>query len=149
MELRRYKEDDCKEVTELFYNTIHLINVRDYSKEQVDAWANGKLDLAKWNQSFLKNYCIVAIDEGKIVGFGDIDDKAYLDHLYVHAAYQGKGIGTAICAALEAKVRGDVLTHSSITARTFFERRGYRLIKEQEVLRDGVWLKNFVMKKNR
>ena len=34
MELRKYQSSDCKEVTELFYNTVHIINAKDYTKEQ-------------------------------------------------------------------------------------------------------------------
>ena len=51
--LRVYKPADCKALTELFYETVHSVNTKDYTKEQVDAWADGNVDLEKWNQSFL------------------------------------------------------------------------------------------------
>ena len=38
-------------------------------------------------------------------------------------------------------------THASITARPFFLSRGYRVVKEQTVLRGGLELTNFVMEK--
>ena len=50
---------------------------------------------------------------------------------------------------LEGAVQGDVVTHASITARPFFEKRGYRVVKEQQVERNGVFLTNFVMVKRR
>ena len=80
-----------------------------------------------------------------LVGFGDIDESGYLDHLFVHADYQGKGIGTMICNRLEQAVSGNIITHASITARPFFEKRGYRVVKEQQVERQGVFLTNFEM----
>lgn len=129
MIIREYKSLDCKELTELFYNTVHTINAKDYTKEQLDIWATKQTNLKKWDQSLQKNYSLVAIDNGIIVGFGDIDKTGYLDHLFVHADYQGKGIATAICNQLEQAVYGSILTHSSITAKSFFEKRGVQSYK--------------------
>ena len=40
-----------------------------------------------------------------------------------------------------------VTTHASRTARGFFEKRGYRLLRAQRVERRGQLLENFVMEK--
>lgn len=88
MTIREYKPDDCKEITELFFNTVHTVNAKDYSKEQLDVWAPEIPDFEKWNKSLKKNYCIVALDGTTITGFGDIDSTGYLDHLFVHKDYQ-------------------------------------------------------------
>lgn len=147
MQLRRYKQSDCRELAELFYNTVHTVNAADYNNEQLNAWATGHVDLEAWNKSLQEHYSIVAVDNGIIVGFGDIDQTGYLDRLYVHADYQGRGIATAICNKLEQSVSGKIVTHASVTAKPFFEKRGYRVIKEQRVERHGVFLTNFVMEK--
>ncbi len=147
MQLRRYKQSDCRELAELFYNTVHTVNAADYNNEQLKAWATGHVDLEAWNKSLLEHYSIVAVDNGIIVGFGDIDQTGYLDRLYVHADYQGRGIATAICNKLEQSVSGKIVTHASVTAKPFFEKRGYKVIKEQRVERQGVFLTNFVMEK--
>jgi Acetyltransferase, GNAT family len=55
------------------------------------------------------------------------------------------GIGTAICIKLEEAVQVTIVTHASISAKSFFEKRGYRVVKEQKVERQGVFLTNFVM----
>lgn len=147
MQLRRYKQSDCRELAELFYNTVHTVNAADYNNEQLNAWATGRVDLEAWNKSLQEHYSIVAVDKGIIVGFGDIDQTGYLDRLYVHADYQGRGIATAICNKLEQSVSGKIVTHASVTAKPFFEKRGYKVIKEQSVERQGVFLTNFVMEK--
>ena len=149
MELRKYQSSDCREVTELFFNTVHIINAKDYTKEQLDVWATGQADLDKWDQSLQGHYSVVAVENDVIVGFGDIDSTGYLDRLYVHANYQGRGIATAICDQLEQAVPGSITTHASITAKPFFEKRGYKVIKEQKVERQGIFLTNFVMAKER
>jgi len=149
MVIREYQPLDCEVLAELFYNTVHTVNVKDYTKEQLDVWATGNVDLEKWNQSFEEHYSLVAIDDEEIVGFGDINKAGYLDRLYVHSEYQRKGIATAICNQLEHAVQGNIVTHASITARPFFEKRGYRVMKEQQVKRQGVLLTNFIMEKER
>ena len=147
MVIRKYESSDCKEMAELFFNTVHSVNVKDYTKEQLDAWASGQVDLEKWDQSFQEHFSIVAVENDIIVGFGDIDKTGYLDRLYVHKNYQGKGIATAICDKLESKVKENIITHASITAKPFFEKRGYKVVKEQQVERNGIFLKNYIMEK--
>ena len=150
MILRVYKPADCKALTELFYETVHSVNTKDYTKEQVDAWADGNVDLEKWNQSFLEHYTVIAEEENGIIGFGDISDTGYLDRLYVHKDCQGRGVASAICAWLERRsAAAEDITHASLTARPFLERRGWQAVREQEVERRGVWLKNVVMRKRR
>lgn len=145
MFIREYQSSDCEEIIKLFHNTVHTVNAKDYTKEQLDAWATGRVDLNKWDQSLREHYSLVAVENEMIVGFGDIDKSGYLDRLFVHEDYQGKGIGTMICNRLEQAVSGNVITHASITAKTFFEKRGYRVVKEQQVERKGVFLTNFEM----
>ncbi len=147
MFIRNYQPGDCRELADLFYKTVHTINASDYSKEQLDAWASGQVDLAIWNQSFLEHYTLVAVENDTIVGFGDIDKLGYLDRLFVHKDYQGEGVGSAICSRLEQTVSDKVFTYASITAKGFFTKRGYMVVKEQQVERSGVWLINFVMEK--
>lgn len=148
MQLREYQSSDCEQLAELFYQTVHSVNAKDYTKEQLDVWATGKVDLREWNSSFLKHKTIVAVENDKIVGFGDMDNTGYLDRLYVHKNYQHKGIASAICDALESFSNGKTfITHASITAKPFFQYRGYRVVKKQKVLRQGIALTNYVMEK--
>ena len=135
MLIRKYTPSDCKELTEFFYNTVHTINANDYTKEQLNAWATGKVDLDKWNRGLQEHYSVVAVEHEILVGVGDIDKTGYLDHLYVHKDYQRKGIATAICNELEKKSLRNVTAHVSITAKPFFLNRGYKVLKEQQVER--------------
>lgn len=149
VQIRRYKPRDAGELAELFYQTVHAVNARDYTQKQLDAWADGKMDLNAWDQSLREHVSFVAVVGGVIAGFGDVDRTGYLDRLYVHKDYQGRGVATALCGALEQVAAGDVVTHASITARPFFEKRGYRVLRKQQVIRQDVSLTNYVMKKER
>lgn len=146
MIIREYISSDCERLAELFFQTVHTVNAKDYTKEQLNVWATGNVDLSVWNNSFLEHYTLVALENNVIVGFGDIDNTGYLDRLFVHKDYQSQGIATALCDRLEAGF-DRVTTHASITAKQFFMNRGYRLIKEQQVVRNGISLANYVMEK--
>lgn len=148
MELRLYRSEDCLALARLFYDTVHTVNARDYTPEQLNAWADGHVDLAAWDASFLAHHTLVAEKNGEILGFADMDGAGYLDRLYVHKDHQGRGVATALCSALEAACPvKSFTTHASLTARPFFESRGYQVLRRQTVVRHGISLENFVMEK--
>ena len=148
--IREYNTKDCEEIAALFYDTVHTVNAKDYTKEQLAVWATGEVDIETWNRSFLEHYTLVAVEEDRIIGFGDITEDGYLDRLYVHKDFQHRAVATAICDMLETYYSTKILkTHASITARPFFEKRGYQVIKEQQVERNGILLINFVMEKSK
>ena len=132
MMIREYQTADCKELADLFYNTVHTVNAKDYTKEQLDVWATGEVDLKKWNQSFQEHFSVVAVDNDIIAGFGDIDKTGCLDHLFVHSDYQGKGIATAICSQLESAVQENIIAHVSITARPFLKKEDIEWLKSNK-----------------
>lgn len=147
MEIRRYERGDLEKITMIFQNTVHKVNIKDYTQEQVDAWAPDFIDKEKWNKTLSEHYTFVAVKNDAIIGFGDIDGSGYLDRLYVHHDYLRQGVATLICNKLESMVDSDltIITHASITAKPFFEKRGYKVVKEQLVERNGVFLKNYIM----
>lgn len=150
VDLRPYRTADLPALARLFYRTVHTVCVQDYTPTQLDAWASGSIDEAAWDASLRAHVTRIAEVGGEIVGFGDMDEAGYLDRLYVAADWQHIGIATAICDALEAAVPSACYTtHASITARTFFERRGYRVRYAQEVERRGVKMTNYVMEKKK
>lgn len=144
MEIRTYRPGDGPALAELFYHTVHTVNAADYTPEQLAAWAPETVDLSGWDRSLRAHHTLVAVEGETVLGFGDMDG-GYLDRLYVRADRQGQGVGSALCALLERAAEGRVITHASVTARPFFEKRGYRVRREQRVERRGVLLTNFVM----
>ena len=147
--LHPYRPEDCPALAHLFYETVHTVCAADYTPAQLEAWAPGSgPDLAAWDASFQAHTTLVAEIGGRLAGFGDLDPAAgCLDRLYVHKDLQGRGVATALCNALEEASAGPVVTHASVTARPFFARRGYRVLRAQQVERRGVTLANYVMEK--
>lgn len=144
--IRGYSPSDCLRLAELFQDTVHKINAGDYTDEQIEAWAGKQPDMEEWNRSFLDHFTAVAEKRGRIVGFGDMDKNGYLDRFYVDSEHQGEGIGSAICDFLENSVNAvEYSVYASVTAKGFFEKRGYFAVRENEAERCGVRLKNYYM----
>lgn len=135
----------------LFYDTVHAINCRDYSPEQVEAWAPATMDAELWAARQESRTVFVAEQDGRILGFGELLSDGHIDRFFSHKDYQGKGVGTALMEAIvtEARRIGVSRLHSnvSITARPFFERRGFRVVTAQEVERRGVTFRNYKMER--
>jgi putative acetyltransferase len=135
----------------LFYDTVHAVNRRDYGPEQLDAWAPELRTGEQWRARQAGKRVTVAVEGERVVGFAELDPGGHLDCFYTHKDRQGRGVGTLLLAEVERQARDEgcaaLAADVSITARGFFERRGFRLVTEQQVLRRGVSLINFRMEK--
>lgn len=151
--IRGYKKADAEALAAIYYNTIHTINIRDYTEEQVNAWApyDSVKDYSGWQEKLAKVKPFVAVINDIVVGFAEFEPNGHVDCFYVHHEYQGKGIGTALMKAIFDKAKQEsierVYAEVSITAKPFFEAKGFKLVKEQIVTLRGVGLKNFMMEK--
>jgi putative acetyltransferase len=151
MLIRKATEEDIPAITQLFKETIEAINSRDYNEEQVNIWSAGHAYTERWINRLSAQYFIVAVIDDVIAGMGSISPDGYLDMMYVHKDYQGKGIASALVDELIAKAVDNnlsiVTSDVSITAKAFFERKGFMVAAPQKVLIDDVWFLNFKMEK--
>ena len=127
MFIREYQPSDLEELTKLFYNTVHKINAKDYTKEQLDVWAPEHADLRKWSRSFKEHYSIVAIDDEIIVGFGDIDRTGYLDRLYVLRIIRGKGLLPTFAIGWSRQLKEISLLMRLLLQDRFLKKEGIKL----------------------
>lgn len=151
MIIRTFHKEDLEQVLQLFYETVHTINAKDYNVLQLQAWAPDQLDRESWLKSLEKNISYVADYNGMIVGFGDYNEDHYVDRLFTHKDYQRKRIASYILQKLEQEAvnlghRG-IYREASITAKPFFESKGFICIKEQKKEHNGQIFINYVMKK--
>ncbi|MFD2114638.1 GNAT family N-acetyltransferase [Paenibacillus yanchengensis] len=152
MVIVEFEEADTEEIVSLFYETVHSVNAKGYSQIELNAWApleEKTAKLAAWKVSLGRNLSYVAKVDNQVVGFSDMTHSGYLDRLYVHHCYQGQGIATALVDRLENEAKKinllEIATDASITAKQFFERRGFMTTCPQTVERKGVKLINYKM----
>ena len=53
--VRNYKPEDSQALADIYYNTIHQINIKHYTEEQVNVWApETSLEAGGWAKNFEK-----------------------------------------------------------------------------------------------
>ncbi len=145
IDIRRYRPSDLAGIIALFRDTVRRINGRDYSQQQVMAWAPDEIDARQWSHRFDNKAVWVADLDGAPVGFIGMARDGLIDMLYVHADHQGAGIASRLLRAVGACARAGGLlrpvTVGGLTARPVFEHRGFRVIAPQRVRR---WAQEFL-----
>lgn len=133
--IRQANDSDVGDITQLFYDTIQNINIRDYSKEEVDDWSSWKVDIDKWLGKMQEQYFVVAMIKNKIVGFSSIAPDGYLDFMFVDKDTQGQGVASSLLSEIERKAieQNNDLIYSdvSLTAKGFFESKGFIVERQQ------------------
>ncbi len=151
MKIRLFEKQDAEKVARLFHETVREINIRDYSSDQVEAWAPDDIHFRDWEKICSSRFTYVADDKGVIAGFGELEPNGHIDCFYCHKNYQRCGVGSQIYQAIEAKALdlgvNHLITEASITAKPFFQRMGFSIVKEQEVACRGEIFINYVMEK--
>ena len=151
LEFREADSNDIPEITEIFRDTIRTVNIKDYSREQIEVWASGAEDLKKWQDRIRKFYFLVAEINGQIVGFSYLKNGNYLDGLFVHKDFQRQTIASKLLRIMESQVsingfdtiRSDV----SITALPFFDSHFYEVEKKQKKMVKGIVFENYMVYK--
>ena len=150
--IRPLTELDIPEMRELFRTTVLTVNSKDYTKEKVADWASCGDSIEHWKELLSVHNYVAALDqEGHIIGFSSMDTEGYLHSMFVHKDWQGKGVATLLLSEVEKMACGygvrKISVEVSITARPFFEKHGYKVVKEQKAKANRLWLTNYVMEK--
>jgi putative acetyltransferase len=149
MIIRHYQESDFEHVKQLFHDTVHAIMSQDYNPLQIAAMAPVDHSHENKRQAFKDNIVYVALDNNHIIGFVHGTSGGHLEHIYTHKDHQGKGVATLLLNTLEDEMRTrnikEITTQASITAKSFFEKRGYSIIKENVKEYRGMIFRNYSM----
>lgn len=136
-----------KELFDIHCSAIRDVCCCDYSKDQINAWLPGRYDADKWKKR-IEGICpYIAKMNGEIAGYADIQENGYIDHFFVGSKFQSKGVGALLMATVLRAVASDVtpFAHVSITAKPFFEKNGFVVVKEHAAKICGIELKNYIM----
>ena len=91
MQLRAYREEDAPALLALFRDTIRRVNARDYSPEQVRAWASEDIDPGGWAGRFAGRFAVVVESGERAIGFADLEPDGHIDRFFVSADHQRRG----------------------------------------------------------
>lgn len=98
------------------------------------------------------DWTIVAADGDELLGYAAVTAR-HLENLYIDPAAQGRRVGTALLAEVEARLRPrfDAMTlrclHANPGARRFYERHGFHVVETQTIVYHGRSLPAWLMEK--
>ncbi|ROZ63919.1 GNAT family N-acetyltransferase [Ramlibacter sp. WS9] len=150
MLVRRYREGEEPALFAVYYSAIHFVASRDYTPDQIEAWAPRDLDSRLWEARIRGINPFVAELDGTVVAYADIQASGYIDHFFVSGAYPRCGFGTMLMTRIlkEARCLGlsEVTSDVSRTAQGFYERFGFRVVEHRNPVLRGVTIPNALMR---
>lgn len=151
MNFRKATLSDLQEMQEMYMETIHWVCKNDYSPLEIDAWVSGLNNVERWKKVIHAQFVLLAIISNKIVGYGTLKNQNYIDFFCVHKDFQRQGIADRVFNQLEAEAKKEksktITADVSITAKPFFEKKGFVVKAKQKNIRLGVELVNYKMEK--
>ncbi|MCA0848922.1 GNAT family N-acetyltransferase [Salipiger thiooxidans] len=151
IDLRPLLAKDAEVAAEIFIDAVMNGTANHYSEEERRAWAGPRPDPERWRDRIGGSVGLMAERNGVPVGLMTLVAPDHIDLAFVRPSAAGSGVGTALLESLTMIARASGATKLtadvSKAARPFFERNGFELVREQSVVRRGVALMNYVMRK--
>jgi putative acetyltransferase len=146
LHVRAYTPDDLECVVQVFFRAVHQTADRDYSPAQQAAWAPAAPDLDAWGRRLASGGVFIGEYAGRLAGFARVDYAGCIDLLFVDPAFQHHGIASALLERMLAWSSAvELRAHVSLTARRFFENKGFRVVAERQATRGNQSLGYFDM----
>ena len=150
--IRPLEEKDLYDMQNLFRSTVLNVNIKDYTKEEVEDWASCGDDIEHWKELLSSNQYVGAFNEQNyLIGYSSMNKRGYMHSMFVHPDWQGKGIAALLLSEVEKIAREyevkEITSEVSKTARPFFEHKGYVVECEQKQQANRLKLTNYKMKK--
>lgn len=151
--IRRYQPGDEAALFDVHYSAIHVVASRDYSVEQIEAWAPRDLDPIVWRERIQRINPYVVESDGRVVAYADLQPNGYIDQFFVSGRHPRRGCGALLMNHLLSEARKcglcELTSDVSRTAQGFFERFGFRVIEQRFPMRRGIVLPNALMRLER
>lgn len=150
MKIIEYSSKFAKNLTDVFYNSVHGINTSVYSIEQQNAWAPLPIDYVKWANRFdIKKPYILTVNN-EIAGFIELESNGHIDCAYVAPKFERKGVATELLKHVIFIAKGvglkELYVEASIVAKPLFEKLGFIVENENKVIRKNIILVNYSMR---
>lgn len=142
---------DLDKMQQLYIETIQSVCKNDYNPAQIEAWVSGIENKERWLEVIETQFVLLVIIENQIAGFGTLKDGNYIDFFYIHKDFQRQGIADKLLTELELEAKKqyskNITSDISITAKPFFEKKGFIAKAEQKNIRHNEILINYKMEK--
>lgn len=131
--IRRARHQDAEGIIHAHVSSIREICAKDYTPEQIEAWAGRKFRAELWCQTIDRDHVWVVESADKILGYGHLaimsEELGEVMGLYFIAPAIGKGLGKKMFQEILTVSREHNLKklnlHATITAKSFYEGLGF------------------------
>lgn len=151
MLIRPFQTGDEAGLYRVHYTAIHQVAVRDYTAEQINAWAPPDSDPTVWAERIRAINPFVAEIDGQIAGYADLQPSGYIDHFFVTGDFPRRGVGRVLMERIHAQAQqlglAALTSDVSRTAQPFFAHFGFHIVEERFPVRRGVTIPNALMRK--
>ena len=151
--VRPWQPSDAGVLSALYEASVRSLGARDYSPEQVEAWASlapsaaGLADRMRDGRIRL----VAVAGGGLVAGFLDVEPDGHIDLLYVAPEVAGQGVARALLETAEALAptggAARLYAEASETARPVFERLGFTVTARRDFEVAGVAIHNWSVEK--
>jgi putative acetyltransferase len=149
--LREFRIGDEPALRAVFESAIHQVAIRDYTPEQVNAWAPRGWDAGLWAMRMQGIAPFVAERDGELVGYADVQPNGYIDHFFVGASAGGQGVGGLLMRRIHVRAAelGIAVLSSEVsrTAQPFYRHFGFEVVDHHSNVVRGVELQVAAMRK--
>lgn len=153
--IRPFVAGDAAVAARLFYDSVRAGADGSYTADQRAAWAPAVPAPDDWGARLAAMSTLVAVRRRaareEMLGFMARDSQGHIELAFVRPDRIGTGLGGRLYDALEARARADGLTRltadASMGMRRLLESRGWRVVRAQRPVREGVALTNYAMEK--
>ncbi|BBB29728.1 GNAT family N-acetyltransferase [Neptunomonas japonica] len=150
MNLIKYSPDKAKDIADLFYASVHAIDSSIYSNEQKDAWASTPINYSEWAKRLERKKPYLLVIKGEVAGFIELESDGHIDCAYVAPKFQRKGVATKLLKHVMSVAKNvglkQLYVEASIVAKPFFEKAGFLIENENQVIRHNIVLINYSMR---
>ena len=149
MIIRKFKEDDAEEVSELIRSTFMKCTSKDFTKKGIESFLKHETP-EKLKKRAEKRIILVAAVGKKIAGVIEAKNENRISRFFVDASFQKRGVGTKlyqkierICRQRKSKV---IKIYSSLDAVKFYEKMGYNKTGKAMKNRHGIVYQRIIKK---
>lgn len=134
MEYRKAETTQAQQVWQLVQDTIKAVYPKYYLNDAVEFFSQlHSVDRVK--ADIENGFVRILIVDDSIVGTGTVSEN-HITRLFVSPEYQGRGYGSYIMSCIEDEISPNYSTaylDSSLPAARFYDKRGYKTVRHEEI----------------
>ena len=138
MEYRKAEAADAQQVWQLVQDTIKTVYPKYYLNDAVEFFRELH-SIERIKADIESGFVRVLTVDDAIVGTGSVSEN-HITRLFVSPEYQGRGCGSYMMYCIEDEISPNYSTaclDSSLPAARFYDKKGYKTVRHEEITAGG------------